>query len=346
MKKLLIAIIFTLLPLTPLWAVKMTSLYKAEIPVNSQSDEARVQAVKQGLIQVLIKVSGNPAIEENATIRARLQKAENYLQEYSYESSSLPDTPYLLELHYDVMAVNRLLKNMGAASWGEHRPLILVWLAMTTPEQPAEIVGDEASNDIQSTMKQSAKKYGLPLIFPAMDMADISQVSVENVLSASLPALKKAGMRYKPDAFLIGQVNAKDDFFQGQWQLVLDNNQWSWTLSDKSMANMLTTLLHEISRALAQHYTISLAKVREQWIRLEVTDVAERSDFSSLMQFLKQLTPVEQVQLSKVSGNVVELEVLIRGSIETFQQSATVEQHLNLQSQDPEKNKLVYQWMP
>ena len=99
MKKLLwVIVLFICFPFTSALAVKVSSLYQAEIAVASQADDARVQAVKDGLLQVLIKMSGDPAINANPDIKQSLQRADYYVQEFSYSAPTTASSQYLTAL--------------------------------------------------------------------------------------------------------------------------------------------------------------------------------------------------------------------------------------------------------
>ena len=63
-----------------------------------------------------------------------------------------------------------------------------------------------------------------------------------------------------------------------------------------------------------------------------------------LIQYLKQLTPVQDVQLLQVTSNSVKLSVLVRGSLATFQQHASIGQRLIPSGSESNENQLVYEW--
>lgn len=254
MKKIIIFVLFlTLFPVSA-FAVKMTNLYHADLPVSSQSDDERAQAVRQGFAQLLIKLTGNPDIEKNPDIKDAMKRADYFVQEYSYSSPTTNSATYFIHITFEPSDVDRLLHKSGLAYWGEKRPLILVWLAVTDTKNVTEIIGNETPGDVLDTMKVESNKLGLPLIFPLMDVIDMSQVSVDEVTSMSLPVLKQAGKRYAPNAYLIGKIEPSNDGYQSEWQLILDNDEWTWTITDKSMDSVITEVLNQASQALSKYY--------------------------------------------------------------------------------------------
>jgi hypothetical protein len=326
----------------PVFAVKVSSLYQAELPVASQSVGDRQQAEQEGLLQVLLKLSGDPQAANNALVKASVAKADYYVQEFSYVT--LPNAAqHLIRINYSPEEIKKLMKQASISYWGERRPLILMWVAVTDP-QSTEIIGD-ASGDTLTTIKYQGKKYGLPLIFPMMDMQDVNQVSTNDVIEMNLPVLKEAGVRYAADAMLIGSLQQHANTVQSQWQLILNDQKWNWTLSGNSIEEVVSAVMDQTNQTLAKHYVVKMVENTPQlWLTLEVSNITERNDLTQLMQYLKQLTPVQKVQLMQVSGDTVEVSVLVNGSLTMFQQNAEIGKRLVLQAADSTDNKLLYEW--
>src|SRR3990167_4757246 len=142
------------------FAVKVSSLYQFETPVVSQADDVREEAVREGFLQVLIKISGDPEIAKHPVIKPNLKRADYYVQEFSY-SAPTSSPYYLLRIRYDRDDINRLLKKARLPFWGENRPLIMAWVAFTNSKNFAEIIGSENPGSILRTMRQESKKNGL-----------------------------------------------------------------------------------------------------------------------------------------------------------------------------------------
>ncbi|TAK75987.1 MAG: DUF2066 domain-containing protein [Gammaproteobacteria bacterium] len=348
MKNLFLALILLVfLPITSAFAVKVSSLYEADIPVTAQSDDERDQAATAGLIEVLMKVSGDPEVGKNPVIKNAVKRASYYVQEYSYATPSASAAQYLLQIRYDKAGINNLLKKAGIAYWGESRPLILAWVASTNDKQAVEIIGSESPDTILGMMKDQGKKYGLPLIFPMMDVDDMNKVSPNDVSTMALPVLQAAGQRYMPDALLVGNIQPDgNNGFQSQWQLVLGEDHWDWQIAGKTTNDVVMNMLNQVSQTLAKHYVVKPTDAPQLWLKLEVANVIQRDDLAQLIQYLKQLAPVvQQVQLMQVNGSQVELSVLVRGSLTTFQEHASIGNHLQFKSQDGETNTLLYDWV-
>src|SRR5437016_2913889 len=87
-------------------AVKVSSLYQAELPVSSQSQESRAEAVKEGFSQVLVKLTGDPQILKNPQIQDSLQKADYFVQEFGHSASTTSSSQYQIQIKYESDDVN------------------------------------------------------------------------------------------------------------------------------------------------------------------------------------------------------------------------------------------------
>lgn len=246
---LLIAFILFCLPFTA-FAVKLSPIYHAEILVVSQTNDAREQAVKDGLLQVLIRISGNPDIDKNPAIRAALRKAEYFVQEYSYLPDSRDSSQYQLKINYEPNDVKRLLQKAKVGS-GENHPLILVWLNVIDNQHNFDVISNETKGTVFDKMTQEGNKYGLPVIFPMMDVDDINLVSSDDISAMNIPVLQEAAKRYRPQGLLIGEIEENDNACQTHWKLLMKDNQWDWKIENKTMDNVITIVMNQVSKVIS-----------------------------------------------------------------------------------------------
>lgn len=343
MIKKLIAIICLYFSINLATAVNIADLYQTNIQVNSQSNEARNAALRSGMIEVITKLTGDSKIIHIAAIQNGLNKAESYVEEYSYLSQVNHSIP-TISIRYNKNDINQLLKKAGIVYWGENRPLILIWLAISEPERETLIVGNESPHTMLNAIKQSSNQYGLPMIFPMMDMTDVEKVNPQIIDEMKIETLQEAGKRYSPEVLLIGKVN-KTNQIKSDWQLIAGNEHWDWHFNDATVENMLTTLMKEINQVLAKHYAVKISTVSETILSLQVSHVNGGEDLQALMQYLQQLSIVKRVELLKITDDKVELSILIRGSSKAFEDNATIGQHMILKEADTEKQIWVYEWV-
>ena len=221
MKKrtLLVTIATVLFSLAP--STFALELYQTDMPVLSQSDDERVDAVRLGFQKLLIQLTGDPQIDRIPDIKEAIGRANYYVSEVSYALPTPQSSTYSLHVKYEEADITRLLKRDGITFWGEERPLLLVWLAVTDKHNVTEIIGDESHSRLVNHLKKEGDKLGLPLICPLMDMTDMSQVTASQVTSMALPALQEAGKRYSPNGYLIGKIAPLDSGYDSEWELII-----------------------------------------------------------------------------------------------------------------------------
>jgi hypothetical protein len=363
MKKIILAMLFIWLQKTAL-AVTMSNLYQVEVLVPSQTNELRDQAARDGLLQVLKKISGNLEIDKNPVIKAALKKAEYYVQDYSYSSDSTDASQYQLKISYEPQDVNRLLAKAKVASWGENRPLTLVWLAVTDKQHISSIIGNEMTGTVFDNMMRAGKNFGIPLIFPMMDVDEINKVSVEDIKARNMAQLKEIAKRYSPEALLLGEIEENDQSSDSHWQLIMKDTEWDWKISNSSTDEVIKSVINQVSQAMSgiaeaqatipeTQATIPETQVTKPvanagtpsllWVTMQVSHISKR-DLRRLIYYLKKLDPVQQVKFLQVERGAVKLLVQVKGTLATFEQSL-LNKHLVLQSEDDTNATLIYKWI-
>lgn len=330
----------------PVYAVKV-NVYEVQLPVASQTPEARNDASQHGLEQVLLRLTSDKNITSNPVIKENLSKAGYFVQEYRYASPSPNSSEYQIYIRFDPTDINRLLNQAGVAYWKDDRPLILAFLTLKKPNGDVDIIGDDETNPIAKEIKHYSHVYGLPLILPVLDMEDLNQFSAEDISGMLLPALKTAGKRYAPDVYLIGNIAQAYGGYDSRWELISNsaNKAWSWTMSDRSSDTIISNVLEQVSQNLSNHHVVKRMVAADIWIKLEISNIAERDELTHLLQYLKELHVVRDVQLSQVSNDSIKIAVLVRGSLDTFQQNVKEGNHLILKGEHADANILQYDWV-
>ncbi|MBS0569340.1 MAG: DUF2066 domain-containing protein [Proteobacteria bacterium] len=111
-----------LLALAPL--AHAQSLYTGQVPVNSQSDAERGEALKSALAQVVVKLTGGDnAVLARPNVADAIANAANYVQQYQYaqEVATVDGKPQVrlsLVAQFDRMAVDKLVVDLGLGQAG------------------------------------------------------------------------------------------------------------------------------------------------------------------------------------------------------------------------------------
>lgn len=345
MRKAWLLILLSLL-ISKAFAIKVDALYQTTVRVNSQSAEERNKVIPIALEQVLIKASGNTQILSNPYIKSHLISADTLVQEFSYSATKVPGikTPYLLQIHFDVNGVNQWLRNANAPVWGQNRPLIMNWILFESPNKPPEIIQHQSLHPITQLINQYADQRGIPIVLPAMDVADFKLVGIEDLKTLSTVKPTQASNRYGSDAILIGHVVQEPQGFKTQWKLSLGDDQWQWDLTGNTLAEIIPTVINKVADTLSARFAILTTNVIQKDIALKIVGITEQNDFAQLVRYLNHLAPVADVSIVRISGNEIFLNISLRSSQESFIQTIALGEKLTPVGNQANTSPLIYQW--
>jgi hypothetical protein len=98
---------------------RAAGLYSAQVPVPSQSDTDRAEALKNALAQVVIRVSGDAGALAKPDVAKAVAGAERYVQQFQYQqdvvndSAGQPQVRLMLVAQFDRDAVDQLMRDFG-----------------------------------------------------------------------------------------------------------------------------------------------------------------------------------------------------------------------------------------
>lgn len=145
-------------------ALAAPGLYTGQVPVGSQSDVERTEALKTALAQVVIRVTGDNGALAKPDVAKAVADAERYVQQFSYQQEIVteggqPQVRLTLVAQFDRDAVDQLLRNLGLlkdaapvegqavavdATPGSFR----VWVAgVRSPQDYARLIGALSGNE-------------------------------------------------------------------------------------------------------------------------------------------------------------------------------------------------------
>ncbi len=156
-----------------------SSLYSAQVPVNSQAEAERAEALKSALAQVVIKLAGDSAVVTKPAVAKAIANASRYVQQYQYVQDPVTDAaqPQMrlsLIAQFDRNAVDQLLHDLGLvhgdtnsaqpvaeAQSGSYR----VWVSgVNSAEDYARLVGSLSRNElVHSVQAEQARGDGVQL---------------------------------------------------------------------------------------------------------------------------------------------------------------------------------------
>jgi hypothetical protein len=192
----LLAVAFALLAAPSLRAAPST--YTGEAPVDSQSDDDRLEALKIALANVIIDQTGDAGVLSRSDVAAALAKADRYMLQFRYKQNAgaaNTGAPRLtLIAEFDASAVDKMLQGLGLMSAGvAGAPIdappadVTVWIGnIRSADDYARVIGYLAkSNLVKSTQPKQARGDGMLVkLSLATDLKHfLDAVSIEHQLS-------------------------------------------------------------------------------------------------------------------------------------------------------------------
>lgn len=307
-------LVFLLLSLSlfnTIMAGEVTSLYNATVRMTNGIDQD--DAAREGLKQVLVKVSGNRDVLKQSLIRANLAKATDFLLSYQF---NVVHQSRVYTASYDQSKVDKLLRSANSPIWGKTRPATLIWLA----EQPSDdfnrvLLSEQSQSPIKDQVLQVASERGLDMSFPLLDLDDLMNVSAYDVWGRFATPVIKASARYEVESLVIGRIyqskqpaeelddSAAQIMWRLDWTFILGNEQVQGSLADVERDEVLQQLVDTVADHLASRYAIDAQTSSvSHWLELTVNNVSGLEVYENVRLFLNQLPAVGDVSLSHISG--------------------------------------------
>lgn len=289
-------------------ADQIVDVYRAEVLVASQTVAERNTAARTALHEVMVRVSGDMSVAEQPDIRAAINRAQNYLHEFSYastearlerEGQSLPAS--LLILKFSPQAVERLLREARLPIWPTSRPTLLVWSIFQDPAGALHRVPDQL---IVDALNEQARLRGLPLVLPLQDFEDNIALPSDSLWNLDETAIKQASERYQPDAILIGRYSQSgDERWQASWQLLHSSGNVLFEDQAADAPSLFTRALNAVTDNFAGLYSIVPRESGPDVIVLRIEELSDFGAYKNVQRYLEGLAMVKRMELLEADGS-------------------------------------------
>lgn len=330
-----------LLPLTAS-AVVVDHLGQVILKVSDTSARERQQSVQDALAEVVVRLSGQRQVLVETAIADLLQQADRYLLQYQYmEGDVNPKTKRkqkLLSLTFDEKAVTAYLKRAGLPVWGVNRAAVMVWWIVEEGGD-REILTSDSELPALEGLKQEARRRGIPLVFPIMDLQDSQNVSEGDVWGFFLDKIRFASKRYGTDNLLVGKtVQLGQGRYKSSWiTSVADSEDWHDSTADAASEHWMDAI-DNMADTLAQKYSVVMLAEPEAGFKIRVNQIKSLSDYVNVQNYLGQLTPVRKATLDSIQGDSLTMQLVLNGDLQQFKQVLALDNRLMSVSVDKVDN--------
>jgi hypothetical protein len=336
-------------------AALVPELYDARLSCQTQNENERQILVKQGLLQVLERLSGDSKIASNPHVKQALASAIDFVEQYSYQENTLV-------VKYSADLLNNLMTQSGQTVWGQRRPQVVLWLTIEDQQQ-RRFVTAESDPTIPTLVKHLAQERGLPISLPIMDLEELANISVEDLWTPSITGVRQASQRYGAQVILIGRMVHHSDRWESNWQLLSQDEQApTWQIQGNTIEELVTQGITQTTQYLIGHYAMTKSPVNnlqmntdqnvERSIFIGIDNIQSGPDFIKVQEYLNNVDQIGGVSVHHIAGNtaVFEIKPKIQNK-EQLEKAIVMEQHLvaisgseSLQSSPP--IDLAFRWVP
>lgn len=344
------ALTLLLVAVTPVSA-GVETLGQVRLPVPDRGTDSRNEAIAQGLEQVLIRLSGQPAAATMPGADRLLGSPARWVQQFGYETREpevvdpetqdpelvIDDEPPIepvleLAVQFDVSAVLSAMERASLPIWSTHRPPVLVWLVIQRPGFGEILSGDQVDPS-REALEQEAVRRGLPLMLPGMDDRDRAVITPADIRGRFDQVLDQASQPYAA-RFRLAAVIYTGNQPTARWRLLDGTRQVSeGELQGEDEQQLIGQLVNAVSDYFVARYTVTAGAGVEQ--RLTVRGISNLNHWRTLEQFLSGLAGMRQARLAAVNGDEVEFALVFGGDQDQLVRLLEVNPQLKLCEQPP-----------
>lgn len=319
-------------------AAVVRNIYEAEVLVSGQDRNERHRAVRNGLLTVLIKATGNSEVALAPGVPQLLDSSLKLLQQYRYRVEKRPDVltgefvdQELIWLRYDADAIDRALRDIDLAVWPKTRPDTLLWLAIEQRGQRR--LYTEQDIVFRDIAEREAARRAIPVTLPLMDLEDQSRLQVSDIWANFQGAIINASKRYESEAVLVGRLQslAKGKWL-ARWSYFKDGRAWDWQL-DGNLVEVLGGGVDGAADVLAANIINSKPSDERAVINVLVKSIFTVDDYARTDSYLRSLDTVVDVQASQVERDQVMFKLVLRGNSDALERAVRLSDRHILQAE-------------
>ncbi|MBR0900868.1 DUF2066 domain-containing protein [Bradyrhizobium tropiciagri] len=217
------------------------SLYRGQTVVTGQGEPNRIIGFGACLEDVLIKVSGQPALAADHRLAAYKSKAKAFVSSFDYhdqyagkphhDEQGTRDRPYDLTVDFDESKIDGILAKLGLKPWRSQRPVLGVFVEMQHGPKDYIVTSDGTQSDLQrDALAAAAVKRGMRFVLPAASALTSANLGAGELLKMPSAKLATIVAPQGGEAILIGRLvwDDNDLGWATQWQMAWHGRDYKW----------------------------------------------------------------------------------------------------------------------
>ncbi len=339
-------------------SVQVEGIYSATVPLDSQRVAERDSAFDAALLKVVVKVSGQPALIENASLLSALLPAQRYVQTFSYRENPAYKA---YQLQQEQLAEADKPDNSVQEPADIPEAADETEVVASEPEIPAPFLMDVTFSktlvdsrlnewqipvwgDIRPSLLMwvafsedshrqvlasthpfaqeilaQAEALALPVFLPVMDLTDVTAVAIDDLWGLFPDAVEAASARYRPDTNLLMRLSpSQDGLWSARWSLLLKREVISAEIQSVNREALWQAVLEFVSTEFSQRYAVRYTEQEAGSLALRVAGVKDFASYAQLRDYLRSLPPVASAEPTWLDRNSVSYRIRLNGSEQQF----------------------------
>lgn len=312
-------------------AVVVEGLFEVKMSILDESKVIRRAALDDGLIEVLIRVSGDSHILK----KIKAPASRSYVQQYEYSvlaATAEVAASQQLWVRYNATMVLDFLRKQAIPVWGSRRTQAVIWLAIRDGNQ-RYILKERDISLIKSQADIAFNRRGIPAIWPKNDAQDQQTVYFADIWAGFIEPLKQASQRYASGPVIVANMGWDGQFWKGDWSLIVDDEVRRWSLSGRDYETLIARAIDLAADVVGKKFAVleSFDVSQQETLMVEIDQVKSVEDFRRVEKYLSSLSAVRAVRLSRLESERVFFDLSLRSKAEDLFkliQSGTVITHV------------------
>jgi uncharacterized protein len=290
-------------------AVEVPWLYEVTVPVENQSTSARLDAASRALAQLLTRLTGLVSVPRNEQVSRALAAPDLYFNRFGFEQTSENGEQRLnLRLQFVPQAVLDLVRDANLPIWRSNRPTVLAWIAVDD-DLVRRVLPADTEHPLVDALAERTRERGVPLRLPLLDLTEQLTVEPAAVWGRLSQILQPASQRYGADTVLVGRLQRRsDERWHAEWEFWVDGEVRRLEQDARDPTSLGRAAADLVADELAGRYAVLDRGVRR--LALSVSEVERTADYADLLRYLGGLEFVDEVIVSAVSGDRLEVSLL------------------------------------
>ncbi|CAB0150205.1 hypothetical protein PSI9734_00769 [Pseudidiomarina piscicola] len=333
-------------------ADETTELYQHRVQVNSQAASERASALRDALQATLLKLTGDDTVMEHPAVQSALADVRGLLVQYGYQQ----EEQLWLWAQFDQPQVDRLIQQAGSGIWSNVRPRLLVWMVVEEEDLSRQLMAADSEAIIVQQLRNAARRRGVPVQFPLLDLNDTMTVSVLDAWARFMDTINFASSRYSPDGVVVIRVYQTEpsaeqtDKWMADWTLNLGQLRWQGQVTGMDKSELGAKAISALTADLAERYRIgSQSDVLNRW-QLTIHDLKTLEATIAAEKVLASIPAIIDVQLLGYGNHAARYELTMQADIARIRQAIDLSKQLRpiaTTSTDEESANLSadYRWV-